>query len=103
MKKRIVMLATIACLATTTVYAETYPETGIVTEIKYDGDICCYLLEIITANGNLFSCYVEDGDWSINDIVSMQMNSVGSELVEDHEIIKIKYSGTLEQLAQWAK
>ncbi len=78
-----------------------YPETGIITEIvEEDG---WFVLKITVANGNQFKFATEDGDWFVNDIVSMQMNSMDTELVRDHEIIKIKYAGTLEQLAQWAK
>ena len=107
MKKRIITLAVIMLISgSISAHAESpsnlYPETGIITTIKYpeESDYGC-LITVTVANGNRFQYYSEDGDWFVNDIVSMEMDTMGSEYVRDHEIIKVKYAGTLEQLAQW--
>ena len=77
-----------------------YAETGIITEIEYSDYGC--LFTVTVANGNQFSYYA-DGvvDYYLNDLVSMLMDSKGTELVYDDEILDAQYSGVLEHLEQW--
>ena len=78
-----------------------YPETGIITEIEYYDDYTC-IFTVTVANGNQFEFYdTLNSDWYLNDIVSMLMDSKGTEIVYDDEIVLCKYSGTIDYLAQW--
>lgn len=71
-----------------------YPETGIVTEIEISGEET--VLTITCANGNSFKCTTADCDWYVNDLASMLMDSKGTELVYDDEVLDCKYAGALE-------
>ena len=80
----------------------TYPETGIITEIEYPETGAGCLFIVTTASGHSFGYYAEDGDWCLNDIVSMDMDTMNTPEVDDDEIVgKPKYSGTIDQLYQW--
>lgn len=98
-----IVLAISMVISTSTFARETttYPETGIITAIDFADDYSGCLLEIIVANGNIFEYYSEDCDWWYNDLVSMIMDDMGTELVYDDEIIMIQYSGRLEHFEQW--
>ena len=98
------MIATPVSAAPTTdgEYKDLYPLTGIVTEVEHMEDTD--LITMTTANGNQFSWYAdaEDG-WSINDLASCIMESNGTEIVYDDEIVDAHYAGGLKQFAQYAR
>ena len=71
-----------------------YPLTGIVTEVEHMEDTD--LITMTTANGNQFS-------WSINDLASCIMESNGTEIVYDDEIVDAHYAGGLKQFARYAR
>lgn len=79
-----------------------YPETGIITEIAYSDYGC--LFTVTVANGNEFQYYSEgNSDYLLYDIVSMEMDSMGTELVRDDEILEVKYSGVVEHFIEIIK
>ncbi|MBO5969929.1 MAG: hypothetical protein J6S14_15685 [Clostridia bacterium] len=77
---------------TTTKPKNIYPETAIViaTEESYGW------LSLMTANGNVFAYETDVEDWQTGDICSLIMDSKGTETVKDDELIKIRYSGRIE-------
>lgn len=83
-------------------YKDLYPLTGIVTEVEHIEDTD--LITMTTANGNQFSWYADAEDcWSINDLASCIMESNGTEIVYDDEIVDAHYAGGLKQFAQYAR
>ena len=79
-----------------------YPETGIITEIAYSDYGC--LFTVTVANGNQFQYYSEgNADYLLYDIISMEMDSMGTELVTDDEILEVKYSGFIELFMEYIK
>lgn len=110
MKKLLAVVLTIMMIATPVSAAPTtdgeckdlYPLTGIVTEVEHMEDTD--LITMTTANGNQFSWYADAEDcWSINDLASCIMNSNGTEIVYDDEIVDAHYAGGLKQFAQYAR
>ena len=94
----VVMVSTPVLAAPTTdeAYKDLYPLTGIVTEVEHMEEVD--LVTMTTANGNQFSWYADAEDcWSINDLASCIMNSNGTEIVYDDEIVLAHYAG--EQIA----
>jgi len=77
----------------TTTESETYPLTGIITEIDEGNDFVVFEC----ANGNQFSFYGVE-DWMVGDVVSAIMDDNGTPEVKDDKIVKIHYSGTTERL-----
>lgn len=79
---------------------EYYAETGIVTQVSTTSDLVVFQ----TQNGNLFSFYGAD-DYEVNDMVSVIMDSNGTDEVKDDRVINAKYSGYLtnEQVKEWIK
>lgn len=83
-------------------YKDLYPLTGIVTEVEHMEDTD--LITMTTANGNQFSWYADAEDcWSINDLASCIMESNGTEIVYDDEIVDAHYAGGLKQFARYAR
>lgn len=83
-------------------YKDLYPLTGIVTEVEHIEDTD--LITMTTANGNQFSWYADaEYCWSINDLASCIMESNGTEIVYDDEIVDAHYAGGLKQFAQYAR
>ena len=75
---------------------------SIVTEVERIEDLD--LVTMTTANGNQFSWYADAEDcWSINDLASCIMESNGTEIVYDDEIVDAHYAGGLKQFAQYAR
>lgn len=110
MKKLLAVVLTIMMIATPVSAAPTtdgeckdlYPLTGIVTEVEHMEDTD--LITMTTANGNQFAWYADAEDcWSINDLASCIMNSNGTEIVYDDEIVDAHYAGGLKQFAQYAR
>ena len=110
MKKLLVVVLTIMMIATPVSAAPTtdgeckdlYPLTGIVTEVEHMEDTD--LITMTTANGNQFSWYADAEDcWSINDLASCIMESNGTEIVYDDEIVVAHYAGGLKQFARYAR
>ena len=108
MKKLLALALAIMMITTPTKAAPTtdgeckdlYPLTGIVTEVKRIEDLD--LVTMTCANGNQFSWYADAEDcWAINDLASCIMNSNGTEIVYDDEIVDAHYVGTLDQLSQY--
>lgn len=84
-------------------YKDLYPLTGIVTEVQ-EVDKDTDLVTMTCANGNQFSWYVDStDDWCINDLASCIMNSNGTEIVYDDEIVDAHYAGGLKQFARYAR
>lgn len=84
-------------------YKDLYPLTGIVTEVE-SVDSKTDLITITCANGNMFSWYADAEDcWSINDLASCIMESNGTEIVYDDEIVDAHYAGGLKQFARYAR
>lgn len=112
MKKLLVLaMATMMMVSTPVLAAPTtdgeckdlYPLTGIVTEV-HEVDKDSDLVTMTTANGNQFSWYADAEDcWSINDLASCIMESNGTEIVYDDEIVDAHYAGGLKQFAQYAR
>lgn len=109
--KKLLALTLVTIIASTPVSAapttdgeckNLYPLTGIVTEVEHMEDTD--LITMTTANGNQFSWYADAEDcWSINDLASCIMESNGTEIVYDDEIIDAHYAGGLKQFAQYAR
>jgi hypothetical protein len=111
MKKILALALTIMMISTPVLAAPTtdgeckdlYPLTGIVTEV-HEVDKDTDLVTMTCANGNQFSWYADAEDcWSINDLASCIMNSNGTEIVYDDEIVDAHYAGGLKQFAQYAR
>lgn len=109
MKKLLLIVLTTMMVSTPVLAAPTtdgecknlYPLTGIVTEV-HEVDKDSDLVTMTTTNGNQFSWYADAEDcWSINDLASCIMNSNGTEIVYDDEIVDAHYTGTLDQLSQY--
>ena len=64
-----------------------YPSCGIVTRIEGNR------VEYQEFNGNVFSFCSEDGDFDVGDIVSVIMDSKGTPLVYDDEVLDARYCG----------
>lgn len=80
-----------------------YPLTGIVTEIDYDIEPEVDLVTMTTANGNMFSWYADSSDcWEINDLASCIMDSKGTAIVYDDEVLLAHYAGVLEHFERYA-
>lgn len=80
-----------------------YPLTGIVTDINYDIEPEVDLVTITTANGNKFSWYADSSDcWELYDLASCIMDSKGTEIVYDDEVLLAHYAGVLEHLEKYA-
>ena len=94
------IIATPVSAAGLSTYEGLYPLTGIVTEIEYEEGVD--LVTMTSANGNQFSWYADTEEcWDINDLASCIMNSNGTEIVYDDEVILAHYAGSLNQLAQY--
>lgn len=79
-----------------------YPLTGIVTEIEYDIEPEVDLVTITTANGNQFSWYTDSSDcWELYDLASCIMDSKGTEIVYDDEVLLAHYAGGLKHFEQY--
>lgn len=101
----IIMVSAPVSAAPTTdgTYKDLYPLTGIVTEV-HEVEKDMDLVTMTTANGNQFSWYADAEDcWAINDLASCIMNSNGTEIVYDDEIVDAHYAGGLKQFAQYAR
>lgn len=110
MKKLLTVVLTTMMIATPVSAAPTidgeckdlYPLTGIVTEVEHMEDTD--LITMTTANGNQFSWYADAEDcWSINDLASCIMESNGTEIVYDDEIVDAHYAGGIKQFARYAR
>lgn len=110
MKKLLTVVLTTMMIATPVSAAPTtdgeckdlYPLTGIVTEVEHMEDTD--LITMTTANGNQFSWYADAEDcWSINDLASCIMESNGTEIVYDDEIVDAHYAGGIKQFARYTR
>lgn len=81
-----------------------YPLTGIVTEINYSVEPEIDEVTITCSNGNMFAWYADSSDcWEINDLASCIMDSKGTEIVYDDEVLLAHYAGVLEHLERFTK
>ena len=110
MKKLLTVVLTTMMIATPVSAAPTtdgeckdlYTLTGIVTEVEHMEDTD--LITMTTVNGNQFSWYADAEDcWSINDLASCIMESNGTEIVYDDEIVDAHYAGGIKQFARYAR
>lgn len=90
------ILALIICAACadTTPRAERkeYPLSTVVTDVNMEQNI----VVVEDFNGNLWEfCGCED--WFEGDICALIMDNMGTEFVEDDEIVSIKYCGFIEK------
>lgn len=69
-----------------------YPETGIVTDVVYTSEKT-FQITFETFNGHEWVFYSEDGDWFINDSISVLFDNNKTETIYDDIIIDTKYSG----------
>ena len=93
MKKIAMVIIMALILSIGVAYADIYPTTVIIREIDYLNDLV--ICEDYNGNEWIFEG-VED--WDIDDMVSMIMNDMGTEEIEDDEIIMMRYSGYAEGL-----
>lgn len=78
-----------------------YPLTGIVTEIEADTITETNCVTITCANGNEFAFYAPTSDcWELEDLATCIMDSKGTEIVYDDEIIMAQYAGGIKQFEQ---
>lgn len=74
-----------------------YPLTGIVTHIEYEAIPEQDLVIITCANGNEFSFYAPITDcWETEDLASCIMDSKGTPLVYDDEVVMAYYAGGIK-------
>lgn len=79
-----------------------YPLTGIVTEINYEVEPEVDLVTITCSNGNMFAWYTDSSDcWELYDLASCIMDSKGTEIVYDDEVLLAHYAGVLGHLEQY--
>lgn len=84
----------------TTDLGNIYPLTGLVTHIEYEAIPENDLVFITCANGNEFSFYAPITDcWMEDDLATCIMDSKGTRIVYDDEVLKAHYAGTLEQFS----
>lgn len=69
-----------------------YPTTMVVTEVDYKTDI----VTMEDFNGNIWQ-FEGTEDWMTGDIVGCIMDSKGTDLIYDDEIVKIRYTGYFEE------
>lgn len=94
------IIATPVSAAGLSTYEDLYPLTGIVTEIEYKEGVD--LVTMTCVNGNQFSWYADAEEcWYINDLASCIMNSNGTKIVYDDEVVLAHYAGSLSQLAKY--
>ncbi len=70
-----------------------YSDTGIVTSVTYNESSNTFEVTFETLNGHEWVFYSEDGDWFINDIISVLFDNNKTETIYDDIIIDTKYSG----------
>lgn len=110
MKKLIANILVVTTICTldypAVVHAKTdiYPLCGIVTEIEYEVIPGNDLVIFTCANGNEFGFYapISDG-WEIYDLAACIMDSNGTDLVYDDEVIAAEYAGGTEQLEEYQR
>lgn len=79
-----------------------YPLTGIVTEINYEVEPEVDEVTITCSNGNMFSWYADSSDcWELYDLASCIMDSKGTAIVYDDEVVLAHYAGALEHFEQY--
>lgn len=79
-----------------------YPLTGIVTEINYSVEPDVDEVTITCANGNRFSWYADSSDcWELYDLASCIMDSKGTAIVYDDEVLLAHYAGGLQHLEKY--
>ena len=88
MKRFAMIVVMVLVLIVSAAYADIYPTTVIIRDIDHSND----LVICEEYNGNE---WVFEGveDWDIDDMVSMIMNDMDTEIIEDDEIIMMRYSG----------
>lgn len=93
----IIILLTISCFSIITcavVSANTKNEYPLTT-VVYDVSKATDTVTVIDYNGNLWQ-FKGVEDWTVDDVCSCIMNSKGTALIKDDEIVKVQYSGWLE-------
>lgn len=70
---------------------ETYALTAVVTDIDENTDIV-----LIKSGTGLTWCFYGVEDWSVGDIASCVMDTKGTEIVFDDEIVSVQYGGYFE-------
>lgn len=88
MKKFIMILALALVLSISMAYADIYPTTVIVRDFDYQYDLV--ICEDYNGNEWIFEG-IED--WDIDDMISMIMDDMDTSIIEDDEIIMVRYSG----------
>lgn len=82
------MLKIYAIIASIIISVSCYATCGVVTSVDYENNI----IEITDFNGEIW-LYEETNDYFVGDVVSMLMNTNGTENIYDDIIVNIKYCG----------
>lgn len=97
-----VILNCVPVSAATEIPETLYPLTGIVTEINYSVEPDVDEVTITCANGNRFSWYADSSDcWELYDLASCIMDSKGTAIVYDDEVLLAHYAGGLKHFEQY--
>ena len=65
-----------------------YAKVGIICRMDYDNDIV-YVVDFFGEEWSFFDC----DEWDIGDIVAAVMDTMGTELIYDDEIVSVTYNG----------
>ena len=89
----IILLTFIMCVVAVNAEekCELYARAGIVVELDEEADIV-YFEDFM---GEIWS-FMECEDWAIGDIVAVVMNTMGTELIYDDEIVSVTYNGYID-------
>lgn len=68
-----------------------YAKVGIICRMDYDNDIV-YVVDFFGEEWSFFGC----DEWDIGDIVAAVMDTMGTELIYDDEIVSVTYNGYIE-------
>lgn len=98
--KNAIITILFACVAWTLLFVAIHGEmerknSYPITTVVYDVSEATDTVTVIDFNGNLWQ-FKRVEDWNVGDICSCLMNSKGTELIKDDEIVKTHYSGWFE-------
>lgn len=72
-----------------------YPQTTVVSRVNYESDtVIC-----LDNNGHIWK-FSGCEDWEVGDICSMIVNTNGTSIIYDDEIIRIRYNGGTENMSK---
>ena len=68
-----------------------YAKVGIIFRMDYEEDIV-YVVDFFGEEWSFFGCE----DWDVGDFVAAVMNTMGTELIYDDEIVSVTYNGYIK-------